>query len=432
MNLYTLAQKFNTQTKCVKHLEKVRWNNKPVCPDCPESKVTARAKVPDRIPKYHCNKCNQDFTVLTGTIFEASKMPLPKWFQLIALMLNAPKGISSMQLHRTLGITYKSAWYSAMRVRCAMVDTEVGLLEGIVEMDETFVGGKPRKRNRKKGTADSVAMLSQVESDPNRIKRGRGTKKVPVVGIVEREGEKRVRLEVMDKLTAKNLLGMLKRYVNTEQAIAVTDDFSSYKKFEEEIQHLVIKHSEKQYADGEIHTNTIEGFFSIIKNGLRGQYHALSKKYLPFYLAEWAYKYNHRFNRSEMFGETIEQAVTDEKPMLDYKPTKPVAEITTGDAFRKAAEREENDKRSERDSRSRKPKTGKTSRKPDKQKRVTKKTKVHRPVKRAVIRKERPSSKKAVTKKLARPVRKVSRKKVAVTKRKPAKAIKQKIGKKKS
>lgn len=317
-----------------------------------------------------------------------------------------------MQLHRTLGITYKSAWYSAMRVRCAMIDTEVELLEGILEQDESYLGGKPRKRNRVKGTVDSAAMLSVVENDPNRIKRGRGTKKVPVVGIVERSGRKRVRLEIMDKLTSKNLLEMLKRYVNIEKSIMVTDEFPAYAKFEEHLQHLVIKHSSGQYVDGEIHTNTIENFWSIIKNGLRGQYHALSKKYLPFYLAEWSYKYNRRFERGEMFGETIENAIAEEKPMLDYKPTKPVAEITTGNAFRKAAEREENDRRAKRSSGSRKSKSGKAARKPNKPKRATKKAKVHRRAKRAVVRKKKVLAKKVSTKKLARPVQTVSPKKV--------------------
>ncbi|MCK6641780.1 MAG: IS1595 family transposase, partial [Bacteroidia bacterium] len=302
------------------------------------------------------------------TIFEASKMPLPKWFQLISLMLSAPKGISSMQLHRTLGITYKSAWYSAMRVRCAMIDTEVNLLEGIVEMVETYLGGKPRKRNLKKGTSDSNAILSQVETNPDKIKRGRGTKKVPVVGIEEREGKKRVRLEVMDKLTSKNLLAMLKRYVNTEKAIAMTDEYPAYAKFEEELQHLVIKHSSKHYVDGQIHTNTIEGFWSIIKNGLRGQFHVLSKKYLPFYLAEWSYKYNNRFNRDGMFNDTIDSVVTEEKPMLDYKPTKPVSEITTGDAFRQAVEREEKPKRRKLTGGNSKSKSGKAKRKSNKRK----------------------------------------------------------------
>ncbi|TND09826.1 MAG: hypothetical protein FD123_950 [Bacteroidetes bacterium] len=409
MNLLTLAQKYNTQAKCVKYLEKVRWNGKPKCPYCEESTVSRRMKIPFRIQKYHCNKCNRDFTVLSGTIFEASKLPLPKWFQLIHLMLTAPKGISSMQLSRTLGITYKTAWYCSMRVRCAMIDDEIDLLEGIVEQDESYLGGRPRRRNRPGQTSENAAILNQMEDSPKKIKRGRGTKKVPVVGIVEREGKKRVRLEVMEKLTGKNLLAMLKRYVNTEKAIAVTDEYPAYAKFEEELQHLVVKHKEHFFADGELHTNTIENVWSIIKNGLRGQYHALSKKYLPFYLAEWAYKYNRRNERPSMFAETIEHAVTEEKPMLDYKPTKPVAEITTGDAIRKAAEREATAKRAERALRGRKPKLRATAYTKNKSKRIKKKATVSRkPAKRIVRRKT--TNKNAAKNKLAKEYGKISKK----------------------
>ncbi len=351
MNLITLQKKYNTQAKCIRYLEKVRWGGTPVCPHCQAENITPRRKIPGYVPKFHCNSCNRDFTVLNGTIFEASKLALPAWFSLITLMLAAPKGISAMQLSRNLGITYKTAWYSAMRVRCAMIDDEVDLLEGIVEMDESYLGGKPRKRNRKKGfTDDNTASLSEVETEQPKNKRGRGTKKVPVVGIVEREGKERVRLEVMEKITSKNLLAMLKRYVNTEKAIAMTDELPAYHKFEEILQHLVIKHKEA-FSDGIINTNRIENVWSIVKAGLKGQYNALSKKYLPFYLAEWSYKYNRRNDRPAAFEETIEHAVTEEKPMLDYKPTKSVEEITVGNAVRKAADRQEGDKRRKREER---------------------------------------------------------------------------------
>jgi transposase-like protein len=147
MNFTTLQQKFNTHSKCIKHLEKVRWDGHPTCLTCHSDKVYYR-KARDawrKTPQYHCNICNKDFTVLKGTIFEGSKMPLQKWFALISMMLNARKGISAMQISRDLGITYKAAWYSAMRVRCCMLD-QASMLEGIVEMDEVYIGGKPRYR----------------------------------------------------------------------------------------------------------------------------------------------------------------------------------------------------------------------------------------------------------------------------------------------
>lgn len=348
MNLITLQNKFNTHIKCIRHLEQVRWNGHPVCPHCQSTSVTPRElrkksnrgrkrkhpEVPRKTPMYHCNGCNKDFTVLMGTIFEGSKMPLQKWFILIALMLNARKGISAMQVSRDLGITYKSAWYSAMRVRCAMLD-QAYMLEGIVEMDETYVGGKPRHRN----TPDNVANIGYKEIEEDvwdkkkfpKNKRGRGSKnKIQVVGIVERGGKKRVAMNIKDNLTSKDLIKMLKRYVNMEEdkTTVMTDDFSSYKAFNKIIEHYTVNHSKKEYVKHlkgvkeSIHTNTIEGVWSIIKNGIRGQYHVLSKKYLPFYLAEAAYKYNRRSpeGKAIAFDETVNNAVTEEKCEVNYKP----------------------------------------------------------------------------------------------------------------
>jgi IS1 family transposase len=236
---------------------------------------------------------------------------------LITMMLNARKGISAKELSRQLEVTYKTAWYSAMRVRCAMID-EVPMLEGILEMDEVYIGGKPRRRNQKGSTDYSEANLSRITT-----KRGRGTKKVPVVGIVERDGQKRVVTEIGENLTTKSMLSLLKKYVNTENAIMMTDEARFYNAFDNEIQHLVIKHKES-YANGIIHTNTIEGYWSIIKNGIRGEYHSLSRKYLPFYLAEFSYKYNRRSNQDQVFNETIQNSVSDESEFEHYKPILPI------------------------------------------------------------------------------------------------------------
>lgn len=331
MNLLQIHKQYNTKAKCVRHLEKVRWNGHPVCPHCESDRITQRS---NRKGYYHCNNCNKDFTVLMGTIFEASKLKLPKWFMLIGMMLNARKGMSAMQISRNLGVTYKTAWYSAMRVRCAMID-QVDMLEGILEMDEAYLGGKPRHRN----SPENVATLSSLVTEPKKSKRGRGTNKVAVVGIVEREGKKRVVTEVAGKLNSKEMLNLLRKYVNEEKSVMMTDDARFYKKFDEEIQHLIINHSAKKYVDGIIHTNTIEGFWSIIKNGIRGEYHVLSKKYLPFYLAEWTYKYNRRSkdDKSEAFEQTIQNTVLDDKCLVEYKPKGDVRQIAYGNKTRKAA-----------------------------------------------------------------------------------------------
>ena len=235
-------------------------------------------------------------------------------------MINAKSGISSMNISRDIGVTYKTAWYSAMRVRCAMLDWGEKL-EGIVEMDETYVGGKPRKRNGQKGVTEAnTADLSTVYNlESTQVKRGRGTKKVPVAGIVQRKGN--VVAKVMDNLTSKELMKMLQRAVNIKNSTLMTDDFKSYKQMDEVIERFVINHSAKEYSRGAIHTNTIEGFWSIIKNGIRGQYRVLSKKYLPFYLAEFCYRYNRRqLTVSENFNEVVEDSVENEKKFNAYKP----------------------------------------------------------------------------------------------------------------
>ena len=322
MNLSQLAAKFNTNEKCIERLEQVRWGDTPVCPHCESDRMSKRK---DSI-KWHCNNCNKDSTVLYGTIFENSKMPLDKWFQLIFLMINAKMGISSKNLSRDIGVTYKTAWYSAMRVRCAMLDWG-DQLEGIIEMDETYVGGRPRKRGSKKDNKDNTANLSNIyKLNSDVVKRGRGTKKVPVAGIVERKGE--VVAKVMNNLTSKELMKMLQRAVNTKSSTLMTDDFKSYKAMDDIIERFVINHSEKEYARGAIHTNTIEGFWSIIKNGIKGQYRVLSKKYLPFYLSEYCYRYNRRkLSVGENFNEVLEDA-TDSEPKFDnYKPVGNVRRI---------------------------------------------------------------------------------------------------------
>ena len=228
-------------------------------------------------------------------------------------MLNAKKGISSSQLSRQLGITYKTAWFAQMRVRCAMVD-EDPILEGILEMDETYVGGKPKWRGVK--VDPSVANLSSVTQQ--KPKRGRGTAKVPVVGIVERSGKKRVITKVMDTLTSRDMLAMLKKYVAIDKSIMMTDEFRSYRAFDDYLQHLTINHK-KEYVRGTIHTNTIEGFWSIVKNGIKGQYQVLSKKYLPFYMVEFAFKYNNRADKSS-FNKIVGSAVDSDKCVVSYKP----------------------------------------------------------------------------------------------------------------
>lgn len=331
MNLSYISEKFNTQAKCVAHLEKVKWNGTPVCPHCKSDRVTPRALIKKStrgrkrikpvqartVPLYHCNACNKDFSVLTKTIFEGSHMPLPKWFLLIALMVNAKKGVSALQISRDLDVTYKTAWFSAMRVRCAMLD-QAEMLEGVIEMDGAYIGGKPRHRY----SGDSEANLSTLvlEKSP----RGKGTKKVPVFGMVEREGLKRVVVKIFNgNPNSGEMLKMLKEYAAKDNVTVMTDEGTEFAKIKKVAEHHRVNHSAKEYVRGSVHTNTIEGFWSMFKNGLRGNYHVLSKKYLPFYLSEFAYKYNLRNNeKGTSFMDTLEKALQDEKCAVKYKPKK--------------------------------------------------------------------------------------------------------------
>ena len=271
MNIIEIFKKFPTQNDCIKHIESVRWKSKSVCPYCKSDRTTKAEK------RHHCNCCNTSFSATVGTIFHHTHLDLQKWFLAITLMINAKKGISSRQLARDIEVNKNTAWRMQMQIRKAMNEHET-LLKGIVEMDETYVGGKPRKGDKK----------------PR--KRGRGTTKTPVVGIVERKG--RVFARKQSLLTFKGLKNTAKKHIDFENSILMTDDYKGYIPFKKIITHKTVNHSAKQYVDGNIHTNTIEGFWSLLKRGITGQYHTLSDKWLNKYITEFCFKYNHRTNKN--------------------------------------------------------------------------------------------------------------------------------------
>jgi transposase-like protein len=310
MNLIKINKKYNTQAKCLSYLEKLRWGKNVTCTKC-GSHNTVRIKT--QAGRHHCNSCKTTFSVLVDTIFENTRLELPKWFLIIGLMLNAKKGIAAKQLMRDTGVTYKTAWYTAMRVRCGMINTCI-TLQNIVEMDEAYVGGKPRKK-----LPVNKPSLIDVSN-----KRGRGTRKTPIVGIVERDGD--IVLKVIEKLTSRNLISMLKDNVKTDNALLITDEYRAYKPMDKEVEHLVINHK-KEYSRGIVHTNNIEGFWSIVKNSIRGQYIALSKKYLPFYLVQAQYIFNLRNDKGNLFEQFLINAVNHENPMEYYKPIRKVKDI---------------------------------------------------------------------------------------------------------
>jgi len=313
MNLTQLSKNYNTKLKCLNYMEKLRWGKAVTCTKCNSDNVV---DLQNQAGRYHCNECKTTFSVLSDTIFEESRLELPTWFQIIGLMLNSKTGISAKEIERDTGITYKTAWYSAMRVRCAMIDHCNIELQNIVEMDESYFGGKPKKVV----VPENEPSLSRVEN-----KRGRGTKKTPVVGIVERNGN--IVLKVIEKLTSRNLLAMLNEYVKIENTIVVTDEFSSYKGFDKIVEHLTINHSKKEYVRGVIHTNTLDGFWSIVKGSIRGNYISISRKYLPFYLVQAQYVFNNRNYKGNLFERFMKEALKTDPVMEHYKPMKPVKEI---------------------------------------------------------------------------------------------------------
>lgn len=282
MNIFQVYEQFPTEDDCLNHLEQVRWPNGPTCPYCNSQNATPLPKE----HRHHCNSCNTSYSVTVGTIFHKTKIDLQKWFVAISLILNAKKGISSRQLARDLAVNKNTAWYIQMRVRKAMMEQRE-LLQGLVEVDETYVGGKPRK------------------GSGSRNKRGRGTRKIPVVGAIERNGN--VKAKVAKNLTAKSLSSFIREKVDIDNATVITDEFSGYSSLKWFVKHETINHK-VAYVCGNIHTNSIESFWAILKRGIIGQYHKVSAKHLGKYIDEFCYRFNNRKNPA-VFELTLCRAV---------------------------------------------------------------------------------------------------------------------------
>jgi transposase-like protein len=280
MNIISTIQKFPDQAACIAYLEQKRWNGKPVCPYCNSDNTNHLVKE----NRHHCNGCRKSFSATVGTIFHDSRLPLQKWFLAIALILNAKKGISSRQMARDLDLPVKTAWSINHRIRKAMKQ-DSGLLSGIVEMDETYIGGKPRKEAKKKDKDDND------KGNP----RGRATKKECVVGMIERGGRVRAKNVEKGTLKAKDLKELVRAGVDLGNTTLITDKYRGYMTMRRIISHLQINHSEA-YANGAIHTNSIESFWAILKRGIIGQFHKVSKKYLNAYIDEFCWRFNERKN----------------------------------------------------------------------------------------------------------------------------------------
>lgn len=265
---------FTDETKAREYLESVRWPDGPFCPHCGAMENITRLEGESHRPGLHqCNDCRQHFTVTVGTLYERSHIPLNKWLLATHLMCASKKGVSAHQLHRMLGITYKSAWFMAHRIRESMTTTPTGPLGsggGTVEADETYWGNK---KPYGKGP------------------RGFGHK-MKVVSLVERDGD--VRSFHVPNVTAKTLKPILKAQI-AKDANLMTDEGAQYVKIGREFaRHESVCHSRGEYVRGNAYTNTVEGYFSLLKRGLVGTFHHVGEQHLQRYVNEFDFRYNHR------------------------------------------------------------------------------------------------------------------------------------------
>jgi len=298
MTFMEFMKKFPTEEKVVEYYLTIRYPNGLHCNHCGSIKVYARK---GKIKLFDCNDCHNTFSPFKGTIFEKSSTDLRKWMYAVHLFLNGKKGISAMQLQREVGVTYKTAWRMLQQIRIAMGNAEAKeFFDTIVEIDETYVGGKPRKKNGK-------------DDDDDKPKRGRGTKKTPVIGVVDRNNKKIIAKVAMPnkdgkRLTAKQLIDVLNIVSKQENNnTIITDEFKGYDPLaRKNYVHLRVDHS-KMFYDGGVHTNNIESFWAILKRGVYGIYHHISVKHMQKYVDEFCFRYNNRDNN--MFDMVLKQSV---------------------------------------------------------------------------------------------------------------------------
>ncbi len=288
MTLNQLLAQFPDEETCRKYLVERRWPNGISCPKCGNVKVWHVTHRPFHWICKACNKNGRRFSVISGTVFENTKYPLRDWFKVIFLMAQSKKGMSALQIHRMLGTgSYETAWYMCHRIRAAMKNTSWDKLMGEVELDETFLGGKDRNRHWSK---------------KHRGSGGFGSGKVGVIGAISRKGN--VVCQVIEGADEKTLDKFVHETVSDKVDLLATDDNTAYGNFARTFQHQIVRHSTGQYVRGSIHTNNLENFWSLLKRGVVGNYHQVSKKYLPLYLAEFSFRHNHRKN-PDIFGSIV-------------------------------------------------------------------------------------------------------------------------------
>ena len=284
MTLTELMTRFSTEEACKQFLQDQRWPNGAACPRCQSAKVYALKARPFHwvCKNTGCGGRNgYRFSIITKTVFENTNYPLRTWFQVIYLMTQSKKGISALQIHRQIGSgDYRTAWYMCHRIRAAMKDSSFPKLMGEVEVDETYLGGREKNRHWDK---------RRKEHGPEG--------KMAVIGAISRKGNIVCKLiEAADKYTLQNFV---KQTVSEQVSLVATDEaagYASVNKLFPQQPHKTVHHGRKEYVRGNVHTNNIEAFWSLLKRGVIGTFHNVSKDYLPLYLAEFSFRHNNREN----------------------------------------------------------------------------------------------------------------------------------------
>jgi len=285
---------FPTEDACAAYLVAHRWPyGQVVCPRCGNLKVKPHGTIPYC---WLCNECspsqtNYRFSHIAGTVFENTNKPLRDWFRVLHMMVTAKKGVSALRVMRVMGFgSYKTAHYMCMRLRAAMQDKDFLAMTGIVEVDETFVGGKTQNKHKDK-------------RGQGRGPGGGSGGKTAVVGAVSRS-KKNVVARVIGSATAAAVGGFVRQTVDSKVSLLATDMWMGYKGLDTDYTRVSVDHEIGQYVVGAIHTNTIEGFWSLLKRGVIGTFHKVSPKYLPLYVAEFCFRYNNRENE-DIFGAAV-------------------------------------------------------------------------------------------------------------------------------
>lgn len=290
-SILEVAREFSTEQKCIEHLEALYWNNRPVSPFHEDSKVYKC-----KGNKYKCKTSGKYFTVKTGSMFDNTKIELPKWFMAIYLVINHKKGISSVQLGRDLQISQKSAWHMLHRIRaCFGIENDIDdKFDGICEADESFFGGKNKNRHKDKKVEQS---------------QGRSFKdKTPVIGVLQRgeseiiDGKKvmlspsKVKCIAVENTKKESIQPFIKSFVKKD-TVLISDEWHGYRGLENSYDHHIVDHAKKQYVDfdnPEIHSNSIEGFWGIMKRSYNGIHNWWSRKHIQKYVDEHVFRFNLR------------------------------------------------------------------------------------------------------------------------------------------